>query len=89
VAAPEALNKHVHKDANQRSDEKCKDYRLLENCAAPAASLKINKVSCIRGLTVLFQKLRAAGGFAKESAAQLCKVENLLRTFAAMEKGSG
>jgi hypothetical protein len=37
----------------------------------------------------LFEKLRAAGGFAKESAAELRKVENMLRTFAAMEKGSG
>jgi len=34
----------------------------------------------------LFQKLRAAGGFAKESEAELRKVENMLRTFAAAEK---
>ena len=37
---------------------------------------------------VLFEKLRAAGGFANESAADLRKVENTLRAFAAMEKGS-
>jgi hypothetical protein len=37
---------------------------------------------------VLFEKLRAAGGFANESAADLRKVENKLRAFAAMEKGS-
>ena len=38
---------------------------------------------------VLFEKLKAAGGFANESAAELRKVENMLRTFAAVEKGSG
>jgi len=37
---------------------------------------------------VLFEKLRVAGGFANESAADLRKVENTLRAFAAMEKGS-
>jgi hypothetical protein len=37
----------------------------------------------------LFQKLRAAGGFANESAAELRRVENMLRTFAATEKGGG
>jgi hypothetical protein len=36
----------------------------------------------------LFEKLKAAGGFANESAAELRKVENMLRTFAAMEKES-
>ena len=36
----------------------------------------------------LFEKLRAAGGFANESAADLRKVEDMLRAFAAMEKGS-
>jgi hypothetical protein len=35
---------------------------------------------------VLFEKLKAAGGFANASAAELRKVENMLRTFAAMEK---
>jgi hypothetical protein len=34
----------------------------------------------------LFEKLKAAGGFANESAADLRKVENMLRTFAAVEK---
>jgi len=34
----------------------------------------------------LFQKLKAAGGFAKLSAAELKKVENMLRTFAAMQR---
>jgi hypothetical protein len=34
----------------------------------------------------MFQKLRAAGGFASASAAELRKVENMLRAFAAMEK---
>jgi hypothetical protein len=36
----------------------------------------------------LFEKLMAAGGFANESAADLRKVEDTLRAFAAMEKGS-
>jgi hypothetical protein len=36
----------------------------------------------------LFEKLKAAGGFANESAAELRKIENMLRTFAAMEKDS-
>jgi len=36
---------------------------------------------------VLFQKLKAAGGFANMSASELRKVENMLRTFAAAEKG--
>jgi len=36
---------------------------------------------------VLFQKLKAAGGFANMSAAELRQVENMLRTFAAAEKG--
>jgi hypothetical protein len=34
----------------------------------------------------LFEKLRAAGGFAKVPRTELQKVENMLRTFAAMEK---
>ena len=34
----------------------------------------------------LFEKLKAAGGFANESAAELREVENMLRTFAAAEK---
>ena len=37
----------------------------------------------------LFEKLRAAGAFANESAADLRKVENTLRAFAAMERGRG
>jgi hypothetical protein len=37
----------------------------------------------------LFEKLKAAGGFANASAAELRKVENMLRGLAAMEKGSG
>jgi hypothetical protein len=37
---------------------------------------------------VIFEKLRAAGGFAKESAAELKKVEKMLRALAAMDKGS-
>ena len=35
----------------------------------------------------LFEKLNAAGGFANASAAELRKVENMLRMFAAAEKG--
>jgi hypothetical protein len=35
---------------------------------------------------VLFEKLQAAGGFKNESVADLRKVENMLRTCAAMEK---
>ncbi len=34
----------------------------------------------------MFEKLKAAGGFAKESAAELRKVERMLRTFVAMER---
>ncbi len=34
----------------------------------------------------LFEKLKARGGFAGEGRAELSKVENMLRTFAAMEK---
>jgi hypothetical protein len=37
----------------------------------------------------LFEKLKASGGFANASAAELQKVENMLRSFAPMEKGSG
>ena len=37
---------------------------------------------------VMFQKIRAAGGFANEDSAELAKAEEILRTFAAMEKGS-
>ena len=37
----------------------------------------------------LFEKLEARGGFAGEDRRELLKVENMLRTFAAMEKGSG
>jgi hypothetical protein len=36
----------------------------------------------------MFKKLKAAGGFANASAAERRKVENMLRTFAAMEKGN-
>jgi hypothetical protein len=35
----------------------------------------------------LFDKLKAAGGFASAPAAELCKVENMVRTFAVMAKG--
>jgi hypothetical protein len=37
---------------------------------------------------VLFEKLKAAGGFPNATAAELRKVENMLRAFAAMEKSS-
>jgi hypothetical protein len=36
----------------------------------------------------MFEKLKAGGGFANASTAELRKLENMLRTFAAMEKGS-
>jgi hypothetical protein len=36
-----------------------------------------------------FEKVRAAGGFAKEDPADLAEAEETLRAFAAMEKGSG
>jgi hypothetical protein len=37
----------------------------------------------------LFEKLKARGGFAGEDRAELGKIENMLRTFAATEKGIG
>jgi hypothetical protein len=37
----------------------------------------------------MFEKVRAAGGFAKENRADVEEAEKMLRTFAAMEKGSG
>jgi hypothetical protein len=37
----------------------------------------------------MFEKVRAAGGFAKEHPADLVEAEKMLQTFAAMEKGSG
>ena len=36
----------------------------------------------------LFEKLKARGGFDSEDRAELLKVENMLRTFAATEKRS-
>ena len=36
---------------------------------------------------VMFEEVRAAGGFAKEDPADLVEAERLLREFAAMEKG--
>jgi hypothetical protein len=36
----------------------------------------------------LFEKPKAAGGFAKESAPELRRVENMLQTFAAMKRRS-
>ena len=36
----------------------------------------------------MFEKVRAAGGFAKEDAADLAEAEKMLREFTAMEKGS-
>jgi len=36
----------------------------------------------------MFQKVRAAGGFAKEDPADLAEAEKMLREFAAMEKHS-
>ena len=36
----------------------------------------------------LFEKLKARGGFDGENRRELVKVENMLRTFAAMEKES-
>ena len=35
----------------------------------------------------LFQKVKAAGGFAKEDPNDLKEAEDILRTFAAVEKG--
>ena len=37
----------------------------------------------------MFEKVRAAGGFAKEDPAQLEEAEKMLRDCAAMERGSG
>jgi hypothetical protein len=37
----------------------------------------------------MFEKVRAAGGFAKEDPAELEEAEKMLRDCAAMEKGSG
>jgi len=37
----------------------------------------------------MFQKVRAAGGFANEHPADLTEAEKMLREFAAMEEGSG
>ena len=37
----------------------------------------------------MFEKVRAAGGFAKEDPAELEEAEKMLREFAAMERGSG
>ena len=37
----------------------------------------------------MFQKVKAAGGFAKEHSVDLEEAEKMLREFAAMEKGSG
>jgi len=36
----------------------------------------------------MFQKVRAAGGFANENPAELDEAEKMLRDFAAIEKGS-
>ena len=36
----------------------------------------------------MFEKVRAAGGFAKENPADLAEAEKTLREFVAMEKGS-
>ena len=36
----------------------------------------------------LLEKMRAAGGFAKEDLADLAEAEKMLRAFAAMEKAS-
>ena len=37
----------------------------------------------------LFEKLKAAGGFARENRAEVRKTEKMLRTLAAKEKESG
>jgi hypothetical protein len=37
----------------------------------------------------MFEKVRAAGGFAKEDPADLAEAEKMLRAFVAMEKGGG
>jgi hypothetical protein len=37
----------------------------------------------------MFEKVRAAGGFANEHPADVAETEKMLREFAAMEKGSG
>jgi len=37
----------------------------------------------------MFEKVRAAGGFANELPADLAEAEKMLREFAAMEEGSG
>jgi hypothetical protein len=38
---------------------------------------------------VMFERLKAAGAFVNESAAELGEAEKMLRAFAAMEKGTG
>ena len=37
----------------------------------------------------MFEKVRAAGGFANENPADLEEAEKMLRDYAAMERGSG
>ena len=37
----------------------------------------------------MFEKMRAAGGFANEHPADLAEAEKMLREFVAMEEGSG
>jgi hypothetical protein len=69
-----------------------REVAMLRKCKRPKA-----KKSMVEALMrdmqgtaaeklALFEKLKAAGGFANASAAELRKVENMLRTFAAMEK---
>jgi hypothetical protein len=67
-----------------------RDCNVAEAEGAEAQEHRLTLMRDLQGTAAeklaLFQKLRAAGGFAKESEAELRKVEYMLRTFAAAEK---
>ena len=62
---------------NEPKAEKSAAEVLLRDMQGTAAEL------------ALFEKLKARGGFDGEDRCELLKVENMLRTFAAAEKGGG
>jgi hypothetical protein len=64
---------------------------MLEKEKEPRKSIALSLMRDLQGSAAeklrMFEKVRAAGGFANEHPANLAEAEKMLREFAAMEKG--
>jgi hypothetical protein len=69
-----------------------REVAMLRKRKEPKKSIAMTLMRDLQGSAAqklaMFEKVRAAGGFAKEDPADLVEAEKMLQTFAAMEKGS-